>query len=179
MAQDELEFAGVPDAFQRLWNPHRLVYVGGDAKPESEHEQHCPFCTLPAQPDADALIVARGRFVFAVLNLYPYNPGHLLIVPYRHFADLTELSGEESAELVRFSQIAMATVRRVASPHGFNLGINHGQVAGAGIAAHLHQHVVPRWGGDMNFMPIIAQTRNLPQILGDTRALLAEAWPAG
>lgn len=177
-AAEPFEFAGVPDAFQRLWTPHRMVYIGGEGKPESDAEHHCPFCDVPKRSDEDGLIVARGDLVFAVLNLYPYNPGHLMVVPYRHIADYTELSVPEAAELVAFTQKAMAVIREVARPGGFNLGVNQGGVGGAGIAAHLHQHVVPRWGGDMNFMPVIGQTRVLPQLLADTRAMLADAWRA-
>ncbi len=175
---EPFDFAGVPDAFQRLWTPHRMVYIGGEGKPESDAEQHCPFCDVPGRSDEDGLIVARGELVYAVLNLYPYNPGHLMVVPYRHIADYTELTGPESAELVAFTQRAMTVIRAVAGPGGFNLGVNQGAVGGAGIAAHLHQHVVPRWGGDMNFMPVIGQTRVLPQLLADTRTLLARAWTA-
>jgi ATP adenylyltransferase len=170
------ELAGDPDGFQRLWTPHRMVYIGGAGKPESDAEHHCPFCELPSRSDEDALIVARGSLVYAVLNLYPYNPGHLMVVPYRHIADYTEQTPDEAAELASFTQRAMKALRAASAPHGFNLGINQGAVAGAGIAAHLHQHVVPRWGGDMNFMPIVGQTRVLPQLLSDTRALLAQAW---
>jgi ATP adenylyltransferase len=176
---DPLDFAGVPDAFQRLWTPHRMVYIGGSAKPKSDAPHHCPFCEIPSGPDEDGLIVARGELVYAVLNLYPYNPGHLMAVPYRHIADYTELSADESAELALFVQLSMTALRRAAGPQGFNIGINQGVVGGAGIAAHLHQHVVPRWGGDMNFMPIVGHTRVLPQLLSDTRALIAEAWAAG
>jgi ATP adenylyltransferase len=171
-------FAGTPDAFQRLWTPHRMVYIGGEGKPESDAAQHCPFCEIPGHSDEDGLIVARGEHVYAVLNLYPYNPGHLMVVPYRHFADFTELTAAESAELVAFVQRAMSVLRTVAGPGGFNLGVNQGGVGGAGIAAHLHQHVVPRWGGDMNFMPVVGHTRVLPQLLADTRAMLAEGWRA-
>jgi len=174
---DRQDYAGVPDAFQRLWTPHRMVYIGGGGKPASDAEHHCPFCDVPKRSDADGLIVARGELVFAVLNLYPYNPGHLMVLPYRHIADYTDLTGAEAAEFVRFTQQAMATLRVVADPGGFNLGINQGAVGGAGIAAHLHQHVVPRWGGDMNFMPVIGQTRVLPQLLADARRMLADAWP--
>jgi diadenosine tetraphosphate (Ap4A) HIT family hydrolase len=154
-----------------------MVYIGGAGKPESDAEHHCPFCEIQKQPDEDALIVARGSLAYAVLNLYPYNPGHLMVVPNRHLADYTELTTDEAAEITLFSQSAMKALRAAAAPHGFNLGVNQGVVGGAGIAAHLHQHVVPRWGGDMNFMPIVAQTRVLPQLLSDTRALLAEVWP--
>lgn len=174
---EPFEFAGEPDAFQRLWTPHRMVYIGGEGKPASDAEHHCPFCELPARSDEDALIVARGELIYAVLNLYPYNPGHLMVVPYRHIADYTELAAAEAAEMSLFVQRSMIACRKAAGPQGFNIGLNQGAVGGAGIAAHLHQHIVPRWGGDMNFMPIIGHTRVLPQLLSDTRALLAEAWP--
>jgi len=170
---------GDPDGLQRLWTPHRLAYIKGEGKPaSSDSGPDCPFDRIPGLPDEDGLIVARGAQVYAVLNLYPYNAGHLLICPYRHVADYTELSGPETAELADFTQRAMTAVRAISGPHGFNIGMNMGNVAGAGIAAHLHQHVVPRWGGDMNFMPVIGQTKVLPQLLADTRKLLAGAWPA-
>jgi ATP adenylyltransferase len=111
-----------------------------------------------------------------VLNLYPYNSGHLMTVPYRHVADYPELDETETVELAQFTQHAMQVIREVMAPHGFNLGINQGPVAGAGIAAHLHQHVVPRWGGDTNFMPIVGQTRVLPELLADARRSIAQAW---
>ena len=177
--EDPADLAGTPDGFQRLWTPHRMVYIGGAGKPVSDAEHHCPFCEIPQRSDAEALIVARGELVYAVLNLYPYNPGHLMVVPYRHAADYTELTVAEAAEVALFTQLAMSALRAAVAPHGFNLGINQGAVAGAGIAAHLHQHVVPRWGGDMNFMPIVGQTRVLPQLLADTRELLASSWSAG
>ena len=126
--------------------------------------------------DKTGLIVARGEAVYAVLNLYPYNPGHLMVVPYRHVADYTELTVEETREVAEFTQHAMKVIRAVSGAHGFNIGLNQGVIAGAGIAAHLHQHLVPRWGGDANFMPIIGQTKVLPQLLGETRDLLADAW---
>src|SRR5690606_33496385 len=110
-------------------------------------------------------------------NLYPYNAGHLLVCPYRHVADYTELTDDETAEIAVLTKQAMRTMRAVTSPHGFNLGMNQGGAAGAGIAAHLHQHVVPRWGGDANFLSVIGQTKTMPQLLGDTREMLAAAWP--
>ncbi|HEX8767886.1 MAG TPA: HIT domain-containing protein [Jatrophihabitans sp.] len=170
-------FAGTPDAFQRLWTPHRMVYIGGEGKPASDAAHHCPFCDIPKQSDRDGLIVSRGELAFTVLNLYPYNPGHLMVVPYRHVGDYTDLSTAEAAEVALFTQRAMAALRAAARPQGFNIGMNQGVVGGAGIAAHLHQHVVPRWGGDMNFMPVIGQTRVLPQLLADTRDQLAAHWP--
>jgi ATP adenylyltransferase len=167
-----------PDDLERLWTPHRMTYISGAEKPAEGYDKPsgCPFCLAPGRPDDASLVVARGSRVFAVLNLYPYNPGHLMVCPYRHVADYTDLDDAETVELGRFTQSAMRVVRAVSGPHGFNLGMNQGSVAGAGIAAHLHQHVVPRWGGDTNFMPVIGRTKVLPQLLLDTRDLLAAAW---
>jgi ATP adenylyltransferase len=172
----EQDGVGVPDALQRLWTPHRMAYIKGEGKPADEEAAGCPFCRLPALDDADALIIARGERVYGVLNLYPYNPGHLMVVPYRHVADYTDLTPEETVELAVFTQKSMTVARSVSAPHGFNVGMNQGVIAGAGIAAHLHQHVVPRWGGDANFMPVVGHTKVLPQLLGETRAMLAKAW---
>ncbi|MGH3469636.1 MAG: HIT family protein [Thermocrispum sp.] len=170
---------GIPDALQRLWTPHRMAYIKGENKADGEEPHGCPFCRIPELADADGLIVTRGQTAYAVLNLYPYNPGHLMLVPYRHVADYTDLTPEETLEVAGLTQRAMQAVRAVSGAHGFNIGMNQGYVGGAGIAAHLHQHVVPRWGGDSNFMPVIASTKVLPQLLGDTRQLLADAWHAG
>ena len=171
------EFVGEPDSFGRLWTPHRMVYIkGAGQSPDAPAGEQCPFCRAPSLSDADGLIVHRGQYSYAVLNLYPYNAGHLMAVPYRHVADFTEVTTAEAAEVAALTQAAMRTLRAVSGPHGFNIGMNQGAVAGAGIAAHLHQHIVPRWGGDTNFMPIIADTRVIPQLLADTRALLAENW---
>lgn len=170
-------FAGDPDAFGRLWTPHRMAYIQGEGKPShGDAGDDCPFCSAPGRSDEDGLIVARGELVYAVLNLYPYNSGHLMAVPYRHVADYPQLSAGETVELAEFTQRAMRTISRVMAPQGFNIGMNQGNIAGAGIAAHLHQHVVPRWGGDTNFIPVVAHTRVLPQLLSDARAQLAEAW---
>ncbi len=176
-------YPGEPDGFERLWTPHRMVYLEGGPgsdKPQDQDEgPQCPFCRVSSEPDDEAgLVVARGRAAFAVLNLYPYNPGHLMVCPYRHVADYTDLTDAEVDEVSALTRTAMRVVRAVASPHGFNLGMNQGAVAGAGIAGHLHQHVVPRWGGDANFLPIIARTKALPQLLSQTRNLIAAAWPA-
>lgn len=165
------------DGLERLWTPHRMAYIKGEGKPaDGSGGEHCPFCRAPGLDDESGLIVARGESVFAVMNLYPYNTGHLLICPYRHIADLTELTPAEYEELGQFTQRAMTVVRSTMAPHGFNIGVNQGAVAGAGIAAHLHEHVVPRWGGDANFMPLIARTKVHPQEIPETRALLAAAW---
>jgi ATP adenylyltransferase len=172
----ELEGVGVPDAHQRLWTPHRMAYIKGQDKPAGDDIDGCPFCRLVELDDADALIIARGALVYGVLNLYPYNPGHLMVVPYRHVADYPALTAAETVELAEFTQRAMTVARTVSAPHGFNIGMNQGVIAGAGIAAHLHQHVVPRWGGDSNFMPVVGHTKVLPQLLAETRSLLAKAW---
>jgi ATP adenylyltransferase len=166
---------GEPDQFLRLWTPHRLAYIKGENKPTTDGDD-CPFCRVIGLPDEDGLVVARGSQVYAVLNLYPYNPGHLMVCPYRHVADYPDLTAAETAELADFTKKAMTAVRAVSGAHGFNIGMNQGGIAGAGIAAHLHQHVVPRWGGDTNFMPVVGRTKVLPQLLADTRALLAAAW---
>jgi len=180
-APDELvaqDGVGVPDPFERLWTPHRMAYIEGENKPTStEAGSGCPFCRLPSLTDGEALIVRRGEAAYAVLNLYPYNPGHLMVVPYRHVADYTDLTPEEVLDLAALTQQAMQVIRTVSAAHGFNIGMNQGEVAGAGIAAHLHQHVVPRWTGDTNFMPAIARTKVLPHLLSETRALLAKSWP--
>lgn len=172
---DDFELPGVPDAFQRLWTPHRLAYIkGGQEKVTGSH--NCPFCEAPSRSDEESLIVHRGALCFVILNLFPYNPGHLLVCPYRHVPDYTDLSVEETAEFAALSQQAMRVLRAVSNPTGFNLGMNQGVTGGAGIAAHLHQHVVPRWGGDGNFLPIIAQTKAITQTLGDVRQQVAAAW---
>jgi ATP adenylyltransferase len=169
--------AGEPDGFERLWTPHRMVYVGGQDKPKGPGADECPFCLAAAGPDEAGLVVARGVTAFVLLNLYPYNSGHLMVVPLRHVADYTELTADEMLEVAELTRTAIRTLRVVMAAQGFNLGMNQGAVAGAGIAAHLHQHVVPRWGGDANFLPIIGRTKALPELLGDTRDRLAAAWP--
>ncbi|HEY0215450.1 MAG TPA: HIT domain-containing protein [Cellulomonas sp.] len=171
-------FAGVPDGFGRLWTPHRMAYIDGENKPaDADAGQGCPFCRMPTLSDEDGLVVARGEVAYVVLNLYPYNGGHVLVCPYRHVADYTDLTDAEVSEVAALTRTAMSVLREVSGPAGFNLGMNQGAVAGAGIAAHLHQHVVPRWAGDANFLPVIGRTRALPELLGDVRARLAAAWP--
>jgi ATP adenylyltransferase len=168
--------AGMPDAWARLWAPHRMDYLKGENRPLTGNDIPCPFCEIPNRNDREALIVHRGKEAYVVMNLYPYNPGHLLICAFRHIADLTDLSDSERNEISALSVHAMKTLRKVSNPAGFNLGMNQGAISGAGVAAHIHQHIVPRWSGDANFMPIIGQTKVLPQLLTDTRDALAEAW---
>lgn len=161
---------GTPDGFRRLWTPHRMAYI------KDAGNEGCPFCRIPALPDDEGLVVARGDQVYAVLNLHPYNPGHLMVLPYRHVAGLEELTDAEAGELMAFTQEAVRTLKRVAAPHAFNVGMNLGAVAGGSLADHLHQHVVPRWGGDANFIAVVGQTKVIPQLLTETRDLLASAW---
>ncbi|MGA8255262.1 MAG: HIT domain-containing protein [Nocardioides sp.] len=167
---------GGADDLDRLWTPHRMAYIRGENKPADATSGQCPFCRIPTLDDAAGLVVRRGTLAFAVLNLYPYAPGHLMVCPYRHLADYTDTTDEEAAEIADLTRQAMRTIRAVSGAGGFNIGMNQGHIAGAGIASHLHQHVVPRWAGDQNFMPIIGRTKVLPELLTDTRHLLAEAW---
>jgi ATP adenylyltransferase len=170
--------AGDADSFQRLWTPHRMAYIKGEGKPTgSGADDGCPFCDIPKMTDEEGLIVRRGETTYAVLNLYPYNSGHLMVCPYRHVGDYTDLDEAETAELALLTKHSLTALRKASGAHGFNIGMNLGTVAGAGIAAHLHQHVVPRWGGDTNFMPIVGQTRVLPQLLRETRQIIIDAWP--
>lgn len=175
--ENHAEFAGEPDGWERLWTPHRMAYIKGD-RPSEAAGSGCPFCDGPQRSDEDALIVRRGEYCYAILNLFPYNPGHLLICPYRHIPAYLELDGPELAEFTALTQQGIRALTDALAPMGFNLGMNQGEVAGAGVAAHLHQHIVPRWGGDSNFFPIIAQTKAMPTLLGDTRDRVAQAWAA-
>mgnify|MGYP003090438113 FL=1 len=175
--EDARGLAGVPDGFSRFWTPYRMAYIHGEGKPADASDRTCPFCAAPGKADDKGLIVHRGATCFVLMNLFPYNSGHLLVCPYRHVSDYTELTDAERVELGELTATAMRVSREVAAPHGFNLGMNQGEVAGAGIAAHLHQHIVPRWAGDANFLPIIARTKAVPELLEDARARLAAAWP--
>ena len=168
--------AGMPDRWERLWAPHRMEYLKGENRPLAGNEARCPFCDIPEMSDEEGLVVARGTNAYVVMNLYPYNAGHLLICAYRHVADLTELNQDERNEIFDLSAHAMKTLRKVSAPAGFNLGMNQGAISGAGVAEHIHQHIVPRWSGDANFMPLIGQTKVLPVLLAQTRAELAQAW---
>ena len=165
------------DDWDRLWTPHRMAYIKGENKPtHTGPGDDCAFCVAPHLEGDTSLVVARGELVFAVLNLYPYNTGHLMVCPYRHVADYTELTDDEVVELAAYTQDAMRTLRAVSGAQGFNIGMNQGSLAGAGIAGHLHQHVVPRWGGDSNFMTVVGGTKTMAELLERTRDLLVDAW---
>jgi ATP adenylyltransferase len=158
-------------AVDNLWAPWRLEYVAG-AKPAG-----CVLCAkLDDADDERTLVVARGEHAYAVLNLYPYNNGHLMVVPDRHVAGLDELTAAESAECQRMLERGIRAARAALGAGGFNVGLNLGEAAGAGIASHLHWHLVPRWEGDTNFMPVLADVRVMPQHLTTTWRLLREAW---
>jgi ATP adenylyltransferase len=136
-----------------------------EAKEESDGGG-CVFCAIP-KTEAEQVLV-RGELAYVVLNKFPYNPGHLLVVPVRHVGDLEEVTPDENVELQALLQRAIAAIRRTVDPHGFNIGLNLGRIAGAGIPEHLHWHVVPRWSGDTNFMPVVGDTRVLPELLAET-----------
>ncbi len=167
---------GEPDGLERLWTPYRMAYIRGEERPTTTDAEDCPFCRIPGVDDADGLVVHRGVTAYVVLNLFPYAAGHLMVCPYRHIPDYTDTTDEEVVEIGALTKRAMTVLRSVSRAEGFNVGMNQGQAGGAGIRAHLHQHVVPRWVGDANFMPIIGRTKTMPALLADTRALLAEAW---
>jgi ATP adenylyltransferase len=156
--------------------PTSNAYLEGENRPLPGNEIECPFCRIPKLGDEEGLIVARGSEAYVVMNLYPYNAGHLLICANRHVADLTDLTTSERNEIFELSSHAMKTLRKVSGAAGFNLGMNQGAVSGAGVAEHIHQHVIPRWSGDANFMPLIGETKVLPQLLNETRSALAAAW---
>ena len=158
---------------EQLWAPWRLAFVEAAAGPDP---LPCVFCAAPAQDDDAALIVRRGATCYALLNLYPYANGHLLVAPYRHIAEPGELTAAERAELWALLDEGLRALDAVVRPHAANVGMNLGRAAGQGIEGHLHLHVVPRWSGDTNFMPVLADTRVIPQALGETCRLLREAW---
>jgi ATP adenylyltransferase len=172
------EGVGSPDGLERLWTPYRMAYIRGENKPADDSAGECPFCRIGRATDEDEryLVVHRARSAYVVLNLYPYSPGHLMVVPHRHVADYVDTTDAEADEITALTKEALRTLGEVSHAEGFNVGMNQGTAGGAGIAAHLHQHVVPRWVGDHNFMPVVGHTKTLPQLLQETRSLLAESW---
>ena len=167
---------GEQDHLQRLWTPYRMTYLAEAPTKRDNGKTEQPFTDIPHLTDEDGLVVARGELVYAVLNLYPYNPGHLMVVPYRRVSELEDLTDPESAELMSFIQKAIRVIKNVSRPHGFNVGLNLGTSAGGSLAEHLHVHVVPRWGGDANFITIVGGAKVIPQLLRETRQLLATEW---
>jgi ATP adenylyltransferase len=158
----------------RIWAPWRLAYVKGAPK---DNEEECIFCAKPAaDADEETLIVHRGESCFVILNLFPYTNGHLMVAPYEHLGRIQELPATTVAEMMELAQRAMSRLEEIYEPHGYNVGFNQGRVAGAGVEHHIHMHVVPRWGGDTNFMPVIADTRVMPQTLEQSYAALKGAF---
>jgi ATP adenylyltransferase len=147
----------------RIWAPWRLAYVTDASK---DIEEECIFCAKPEAEDDEAnLIVHRGEGCFVMLNLFPYTNGHLMVAPFEHISRLQDLAPETLAEMMTLAQRAMSRLESVYEPHGYNVGFNQGRIAGAGVEHHIHMHVVPRWAGDNNFMPVIADTKVMPQTI--------------
>lgn len=170
---------GVSDRLERLWAPYRMTYITdrpAQNQDGSDGALSDPFVEAPKHSDEESLIVARGETVYCLLNLFPYNVGHMMVVPYRQVGDLEALTETESRELMEFVQHAVRTLKHVSRPQGINVGFNLGQSSGGSVRDHLHLHVVPRWAGDANFMTVLSGTKVLPQLLSETRALMAQGW---
>ena len=156
-----------------LWAPWRLEYIQ-----QADEQPGCVFCLAAEAADEDGLVVRRGRRAFVLLNKFPYASGHLMVAPFRHVGELGALEPDEAAEIHELASAGLNALRAVYEPEGFNLGWNLGRIAGAGVVDHVHEHVVPRWAGDTNFMPVLADVKVLPEHIAQTRERLASAWPA-
>ena len=156
---------------ERIWSPWRMAYI--QAAKEQGEDGGCIFCDLPAEgDDVRTMILARGELAFVIVNSFPYNPGHLMVAPFRHVGAFTSLEADELADVDALVARSIRALEQEMEPHGYNLGMNLGRVAGAGIPDHVHWHLVPRWNGDTNFMPVVGQTRVLPELLEETCARL-------
>jgi ATP adenylyltransferase len=155
---------------ETLWSPWRMEYI--QANKDETDDAGCILCRLRDGEESER-VLARTELAYVVLNKYPYNPGHLMVVPSRHVGDLEELTDAELLELQRLLTRSVSALREESAPHGFNVGMNLGRIAGAGIPDHLHWHVVPRWAGDTNFMPVVGETRVLPELVEETARRLA------
>jgi ATP adenylyltransferase len=155
-----------------LWAPWRLEYIQ-----QADEQEGCIFCHAAETDDESGLVVHRGSQAFVLLNKFPYASGHLMVAPFRHVGEFTELDDEEALEIHRLAGQGMGALAQLYGPQGFNLGWNLGRIAGAGVTDHVHLHVVPRWAGDTNFMPVLADVKVLPEHLVETRRKLADAWP--
>ncbi len=158
---------------KHLWAPWRLEYIK-----QADEQAGCVFCDAAAGDDEERLVIHRGELAFVLLNKFPYSSGHLMVAPYRHVGELAGLTEEEALEVHRLAVQGVAALGQVYGPEGHNLGWNLGRVAGAGVVDHIHLHVVPRWAGDTNFMPVLADVKVLPEHLLETRRRLVEAWPS-
>jgi ATP adenylyltransferase len=157
---------------EQLWAPWRLEYIRS-----ADEQPGCVFCRAAELPDEEGLVVHRSELAFVMLNKYPYAGGHLLVAPFRHLGELGELTSEEALDIHRLVSVSLGVLAQVMRPQGFNLGWNLGRIAGAGVTDHVHEHVVPRWAGDTNFMPVLADVRVMPEALQETRRKLVAAWP--
>jgi ATP adenylyltransferase len=157
---------------QQLWAPWRLEYIA-----RADEDEGCFFCRAADSSDEDGLVVHRGETAFVLLNKFPYSSGHVMVAPYRHIGDFGDLENDEALEIHRLAGQALGALATVYAPQGYNLGWNLGRIAGAGVLDHVHEHVVPRWAGDTNFMPVLADVKVLPEHLEETRRRLADAWP--
>jgi ATP adenylyltransferase len=157
---------------KQLWAPWRLEYIQ-----QADEEGDCIFCAAASAEDEHGLIVHRGEHAFVLLNKFPYSSGHLMVASYRHVGEFSDLTDEEVLEVHRLAERGLAALAETYQPQGYNLGWNLGRIAGAGVVDHVHLHVVPRWAGDTNFMPVLADVKVLPEHLLETRRRLAEAWP--
>lgn len=158
---------------KRLWAPWRLEYVRS-----ADEDDGCVFCRAEVGDDEEGLVVHRGNRAFVLVNKFPYASGHLMVAPVRHEGNFGSLGEEEVAEIHRLAAAALGVLGETMRPQGFNLGWNLGRIAGAGVVDHVHLHVVPRWAGDTNFMPVLADTRVIPEALEATRRNLSAAWPS-
>lgn len=162
----------------KIFAPWRMQYILSNSDDNEDKGSGCIFCDFPKlDEDEKRLILHRGEYCFVILNAFPYNPGHLMVVPYRHTCDFTSLTPDELAELTRLCQTAYKVLDKVMAPHGYNIGMNIGKVAGAGIDQHLHMHIVPRWNGDTNFMPVLGEVRVVSEALNSTWKRLKAEWP--
>ncbi|MEO8290176.1 MAG: HIT domain-containing protein [Gaiellaceae bacterium] len=157
---------------KQLWAPWRLEYIEG-----ADRQEGCVFCRAREASDEEALVVHRGERAFVLLNKYPYASGHLMVAPNRHEGEFGDLDSDEALEIHRLAASGLAALAETMQPQGFNLGWNLGRIAGAGVVDHVHMHVVPRWVGDTNFMPVLADVKVLPEALEETRRKIAAAWP--
>jgi ATP adenylyltransferase len=157
---------------KQLWAPWRLEYIKS-----ADDEPGCVFCAAVAGDDEERLVVRRGAHAIVLLNKFPYSSGHFMVAPDRHIAEYGDLDGDEVLEVHRLAASGMGALAELYAPQGYNVGWNLGRIAGAGIVDHVHLHVVPRWGGDTNFMPVLADVKVLPEHLAETRRRLANSWP--
>ncbi len=159
--------------FEKLWAPWRMKYIEGI---NSKNDGECIFCEKPKEDnDKKNFIIYRGKKNFVILNIFPYNNGHLLVIPYKHTSEIKDLDSETMLELMKITNIVIETIKKTMRPDGFNIGMNLGRTAGAGVKEHLHMHIVPRWNGDTNFMPVIGGTKVISESLEDTYEKLSKA----